>query len=623
MVEILEKIKSSLPSNADITDICFEGSEIVAYTKNPEFYIQNGDAVRKLVEEFKKRIEIRPDMSITTDMEKAEAKIKEIVPADANVKDIYFEPELGKVIIEAEKPGLVIGKGGETLRQIKSSIYWTPQIERAPIMKSDIVSSVRKMLHSETKYRKEFLNKVGLRIHSQKKEGEQWIRMSALGGFREVGRSCTLIQTPESNVLIDCGVEVSSNGFPYLNAPEFNINALDAVILSHAHLDHCGMIPSLYERGYEGPLYCTAPTRDLMVLLCLDYIDVCQREGRTISYTSKGVKEAVKHCIALEYDEVSDITPDVRLTLQNAGHLLGSSLVHLHIGEGLHNILYTCDMRYEKSRVFEPASTNFARVETLMLESTYGGEEDSLPSRIDAEKNIIASIDRVMERGGKVLIPSFAVERSQELMVILAENNFKYPVYLDGMLWDASAVYTVYPEFMSRDIQKKTFHKGENPFLSDMFKRVASQKEREEVMASPQPMVVIATSGMLIGGPSVEYLKNFAENPKNALLFVGYQSEGSLGKRIQKGWREIPMQSKEGKNNTLKINLEVLTVEGLSGHSDRNHLINYVYHLNTKPERIIVLHTENSKASDFTRALHKLFKVETLAPRDLEVVRLK
>ncbi len=622
-MEIFEKIKAGLPPEADIADISFEGSEIVVYTKNKEFYTQNGAVVRKLVDELKKRIEVRPDLSITMDMESSMAKIKEIVPQDAKIKDIYFEPELGKVIIEAEKPGLVIGKGGETLRTIKSTVFWAPQVERAPILKSDIVSSVRKTLHSETKYRKEFLNKVGMRIHAPKKQGEQWIRLSALGGYREVGRSCGLIQTPESNILLDCGADVSANQYPYFNAPEFDIAKLDAVILSHAHLDHSGMVPFLYEQGYRGPLYTTAPTRDLMVMLCLDYIDVCQREGRFVPYTSKGIKEAVKHCITLDYGEVSDITPDVRLTLQNAGHLLGSALIHLHIGDGLYNILYTGDLRFEKSRVFEQASTDFARVETLIMESTYGGPTDILPSRIDAEKSLMTKVNKVMERGGKVLMPSFAVERSQELMVILQENNFSHPIYLDGMLWDAAAVYTVYPEFMSREIQRKTFHEGGNPFLSPIFKRIASQKEREEVMNSKDPAVVIATSGMLIGGPAVEYLKAFAEDPKNGLLFVGYQGAGTLGNRIQKGWRELPVQTDNGKSTTLKINMEVDTVEGLSGHSDRSKLINFVYKLRSRPERIVLCHLDPSKAGDFTKTLHRMFKCEVVAPKTLDALRLK
>ncbi|MBI3412688.1 MAG: beta-CASP ribonuclease aCPSF1 [Candidatus Aenigmarchaeota archaeon] len=622
-MEIFDKIKEGLPPEADISDISFEGSEIVVYTKNKEFYTQNGMAVRRLVDELKKRIEVRPDLSMTMDIETASAKIKEIVPEDAKIRDIYFEPELGKVIIEAEKPGLVIGKGGETLRTIKSTIFWSPQVERAPILKSDIVSSVRKTLHSETKYRKEFLNKVGMRIHAPKKPGEQWIRLSALGGYREVGRSCGLVQTPESNILLDCGADVSSNQYPYFNAPEFDIAKLDAVVLSHAHLDHSGMVPFLYEQGYKGPLYTTAPTRDLMVMLCLDYIDVCQREGRFVPYTSKGIKEAVKHCITLDYGEVSDITPDVRLTLQNAGHLLGSALVHLHIGDGLYNILYTGDLRYEKSRVFEQASTDFARVETLIIESTYGGSSDVLPSRLDAEKSLLTKVGKVMQRGGKVLIPSFAVERAQELMVILQENNFDKPIYLDGMLWDAAAVYTVYPEFMSREIQRKTFHEGENPFLSPIFKRIASQKEREEVMNSKEPCVVIATSGMLIGGPAVEYLKAFAEDGKNGLLFVGYQGAGTLGNRIQKGWRELPVQTENGKTTTLKINMEVDTVDGLSGHSDRSKLINFIYKLHSRPERIVLCHLDPSKANDFAKTLHRMFKCEAIAPKVLDAIRLK
>jgi len=220
------------------------------------------------------------------------------------------------------------------------------------------------------------------------------------------------------------------------------------------------------------------------------------------------------------------------------------------------------------------------------------------------------------------LIPSFAVERAQDLMVILAKSNFKYTIYLDGMVWDATAIHTTYPEYFNKDLQRMILQKGNNPFTSEIFKRIGSQEEREKIMKSKEPCVIIATSGMLVGGPSISWLQNLAEDKKNTLVFVGFQGEGTLGRRIQKGWKEIPMEQ-NGKTIAIPINCDIVTIEGLSGHSDFKQLINYLSRLKQKPERIIVDHGESRKCIEFARTVHKMFRTETLAPKLLETIRLK
>ncbi|HDJ96750.1 MAG TPA: beta-CASP ribonuclease aCPSF1, partial [Candidatus Aenigmarchaeota archaeon] len=586
-----------------------EGSEIIVYTKDKEFFLSHEDIIRGIVEKLKKRIEVRLESNLSLEKEAAIEKIKEIVPEEAGIKQIYFEPERSLVIIAAQKPGLVIGKGGETFRKIKAETLWVPRIERVPPIKSDIIEGIRKVIHTQVKFRKEFLNKVGEKIFTERKTNRDWIRVIGLGGCREVGRSCILVETPKSKVLIDCGVNVggsNNNAFPYFQTKEFDYTELDAIIVSHAHLDHIGCVPMLFEHGYDGPLYLTTPTMDLATLLWLDYIDVMQRNAVNPIFTAKGVKEAVKRAIPLEYGEVSDVAPDVRLTFQNAGHVLGSALIHLHIGEGLHNIVYACDMKFGKTPLLDPAFTNFQRVETLIIESTYGGVNDIMPPRREAEQQLMDIVNKTMERNGIVLIPSFAVERAQDVMAILVENEFQYPVFIDGMIWDATGIYTAYPEYMSRSVQKKIFS-GKDPFLSDIFKRVASPQDREKVLEQ-RPCVIISTSGMLVGGPALTYLQNLAEDSRNTLIFVGYQGEGTLGRRIQKGWKEIPFKTEEGKTFTLNLQMEVQTVDGLSGHSDRNQLLSFVHRLASKPNKVIVVHGENHKTIDLARSIHKLFR---------------
>lgn len=625
-MKIKDEVIEGLPKDADISEICFEGSEIVVYVKNKDFFIDHEVPVRELVSKLKKRIAIRPDASITKDMEEVKKIIREIVPKEAEIEEITFEPAFSRLIIEAKKPGLVIGKNGETLKKIKKETLWASVVKRAPAIKSDVVKTIRKIIFKESEFRKKFLNKLGEKIHSTEKKEIEWIRVGFLGSAREVGRSCILLQTPESNVLLDCGIKPTGDEFPYINAPEVDISKIDAIVLSHAHLDHCGFIPYLYKYGYEGPLYSTAPTRDLFVLLSMDYIDISQREGSKSPYSKKDIENAVKHSIILDYDEVSDITPDMRITFQNAGHILGSSQVHIHLGEGLHNFVYTGDFNFERSRLFEPTFTKFQRVETLLMESTYGcsSEECIQPKREEAEERLKGLILETLNNGGKVLIPSFAVGRAQEVMCILADmKELRYPVYLEGMLWDATAIHTTYPEYLNRVLQRKILHEKDNPFTSSIFKRIGSVEGRKEVIESIQPCIVIATSGMLVGGPAIEYLKAFAEDPRNMIIFVGYQAEGTLGRKIQKGWKEIPIVGENGKRAALPIKMRVETVEGLSGHSDRNQLINYVYRLSDRPRKILINHGEESRSIDLAKTLHKLLKVETVVPKNLEIIRLK
>jgi predicted metal-dependent RNase len=190
------------------------------------------------------------------------------------------------------------------------------------------------------------------------------------------------------------------------------------------------------------------------------------------------------------------------------------------------------------------------------------------------------------------------------------------------MVWDITAIHTAYPEYLTNLIRKQIFHKDDNPFLNPIFKRIGSQKERMEVIEEMGACVILATSGMLVGGPSVEYLRHLSDNPKNSLVFVAYQGEGSLGKRIQRGETEFNVGT-GAKPEIMKIAMEIHTVEGLSGHSGRNQLMSFVHKCNPRPKRVLICHGESSRCSDLASSIHKQNRIETSAPRNLEAVRLK
>ena len=631
VIKIIENVKELLPSHADVSSISFEGANIVIYTNNKEFFLDSNGVIKEIVSEIKKRVELRPDPSLCMGVEKAEAEIKKLLPEEAGKTNIIFDPQRSQVIIEAEKPGIAIGKSGENLKEIKKKTFWVPLVQRIPSIKSKIIENIRNVLYLNDDYRRKFLNSVGERIYgNRKKEGKtEWIRITFLGGASQVGRSCYLLQTEESNIMVDCGVNVAASedsAYPFLQAPELKLDQLDAVILTHAHVDHSSLIRLLFKYGYRGPVYCTAPTRDVASLLCLDFISIGQMENKKSLYETSDVKEMVKHAITLNYEEVTDITPDVRLTFYDAGHILGSAMAHLHVADGLHNLMFTGDMNFESSNLLSSAVTKFPRLETLIIESTYGSKDDTVATRRESEDYLKNVIKETISKKGKILMPVLGVGRSQEIMLIL-ERAMKageipnVPIYLQGMVWDVTAIHTAYPDFFNNRTKQQIFHKNDNPFLSEIFKHVGSQKEMKQVIEGG-PCIILATSGMMTGGASVEYFKQLGEDAKNSLVLTSYQGEGSLGRRLQQGEKEIMFQEGRKQIPTF-VKMSIHSMHGFTGHSDRNQLMNFMHRLNPRPKKVLVVHGERSKSLDFASSVHKGLRIETQVPKNLETVRIK
>jgi len=605
----------------NVEKIELEGSTVVIYVKKREIIENIEHYVKELVDKLKKRVDIRAIPELLLNEEEAKKKILELVPPEAKIQDIYFDRDACIVYISAEKPGLIIGKEANLLRKIEKEIFWSVRIERIPVLKSNIMETLRKIFLAESSYRRKFLNEVGKKILKEIEEKRKWIRIVPLGGYREVGRSCTLLETPKSKILIDCGINAGNvqEFLPFFNTSEFDYNQIDAIVASHAHLDHIGAIPILYERGYDGPLYMTEPTLHLATLLWLDFMEVMHKSGIGDFYTSKGIKEAIRRTVTLKYGDVVDITPDTKLTFWNAGHILGSAICHFHIGRGLHNLVYALDQKFGKTLLLEPAHTQFPRIETLIIETTYGGKEDVMPPRKIVEEELMKIINNTMQRNGIVLIPSFSVERAQEIMAILYKNNFQYPIYLDGMIWEANEIFSAYPDYFSKSM-RKMINEGKNPFTAEIFKRITTKGEREKAW-NDRPCIIISTSGMMVGGPVIEHFVNLADDNRNTLIFVGYQGVGTLGRRIQRGEKEV-LVNYEGKQVNVKVNLEVYSTNGLSGHSDRRQLLAYIANLSAKPKKIICCHGEESKSISFARTVEKVFNIETVSPNNLESIRL-
>jgi len=629
---IMATILQSIPKEANITKIEYEGPRIALYTNTPRYLMENNEIISNLVNVIKKRIVVRTDESIRKSEEDARKILLEFVPPDANLQSTFFDTALGEVSLEAKRPWLLQRNAEEfNHAEVTEKIGWKLRIRKATTNPSSTIKMINYNLKVASADRSKQLRQIGDEIFRPRLAQKSEVSLFTLGGFGQVGRSCMLLTTAESKVLIDCGInpgaKTPSEAFPRLDWANFTLDDLDAVVIGHAHLDHTGFLPVLCKYGYKGPIYCTEPTLPMMNLIQLDAIKVASAQGRTPIYSERDVKQIMQQAITLTYGTVTDISPDIKLVFANAGHILGSSLCHFHIGAGDHNFVYSGDIKFGKSTLFEAANWNFPRVETLLIESTYGAKEDIQPSRQEVESAFINAINNTLADGGKILIPIPAVGRAQEIMLVIdhymkSGEMVEAPVFTEGMISEASSIHEAYPEYLARELRKKILETDDNPFDSEYFTNIEHHDAREEPLREGSPCIIMATSGMLEGGPVLEYFKNIAPDKNNKILFVSYQVNGTLGRRILDGSRQVSLLGKEGKIDVVSINCGVEKLDGFSGHSDYNQLISFVHKLRPKLRRVLVNHGERRKSANLSMSIGRMFRIPSHYPQIQEAIKL-
>jgi predicted metal-dependent RNase len=338
--------------------------------------------------------------------------------------------------------------------------------------------------------------------------------------------------------------------------------------------------------------------------------------GTAAPYSLRDIEQVVVHTIPLSFGIVTDISPDVKLMLSNAGHILGSGLIHLHIGNGDHNLLYTGDLKFGKTYLLENAIWNFPRVETIIMESTYGDKQDIFPPREESNNCLIDSINDTISGGGKILLPVPSVGLAQELILIIhmymkAGKIDKTKMLIEKIILEASSVHEVFPEYLSREMNHRVLDTQDAPFREQEFNFVESAR------LTSGPAIIFSPSSMLIGGPSVEYLRQISEDPRNKLILTSYQAAGTPGRHIQDGGREISVCGQ-----TIAINCKVQKIEGFSSHSDYNQLVAYINRLKSKLRRILVNHGERANVQNLASSLNRMFKIPTQHPLVQEATKL-
>ena len=615
---IMAVILQSLPQDAALTKIEYEGPKIALYSKNPSYLMQNSQVVTNMVNTIKKRIVVRTDESIRKPQAKSAQIISKSIPAEVGVAGTFFDPVLGEALVFAKKPWM-LAQTGEDFDNIDlaEKTGWRVRIRKAPRSMAAI-ENVYRLLGETVAERTRFYREVGDKIFRDKLIGEPEASLMTLGGFAEVGRSCILLATQESKILLDCGINESAResllALPRFDVAGIGMDEIDAVVLSHAHMDHSGFVPALFKYGYDGPVYCTEPTMLLMAILQKDYV----QKSKSPLYSERDIDRGLVHTIPLTHGIVTDISPDVKLVLSNSGHMLGSVSAHLHIGNGDHNIVYSGDMKFGKTLALDNAFWNFPRVETMIIESTYGGKEDVLCSREEAEANLARLITSAAHAGGRVLIPVPAAGIAQELLLTIglltkASRLTNVPVLVEKIISDATDIHEVYPEFLSRELRPRISESEESPFGSQFFSTVESFQTKQG-----EPSVILAPSSMLLpGGPSAGYLEQLASDPLSKVILVSYQAPESPGRLLLDGSRQLNLNGK-----TLDVRCQIDRVDGFASHSDYNQLMAYVSRLRPKLRRVLVNHGERPKAQNLASQINKIFKIQTQHPLVQEAIKL-
>jgi len=463
------------------------------------------------------------------------------------------------------------------------------------------------------------------------------ITLRFCGGVGTVTGSMHLISTPRSRVLVDCGLfHGHRDEFYSVNSQfSFNPSDLDACVISHAHIDHCGNLPTLIKHGFRSDIHCTPATRDLCRYMLPDsgyvqeedikYVNkINRRKGlppREPLYTKKEAELSLKYFRPVEYYKRFQICEDIDLTFFDAGHILGSAIPVFDIKarKGRVRLAYATDLgRYDMPLMRDPEIPK--DIDYLIIESTYGGR--SHESINDAKERFAETINRTVGRGGKVIIPSFALERTQLIVFFIGElmkegKIKKIPIYVDSPLAvNLTDVFRQNWEYFD-DETKRLFQEEGDPLGSDNVTYVSGVNDSKSLHNEPAPLIIISAAGMCENGRILHHLKNSVENPRNTIVIVGFMAKDTLGRRLVEKDKLIRIFGQ-----LYELNAEVAVFNAFSAHADEKGLFDYVKGCRETVAQVFVVHGEQDQ-SDCLRDRIRTLGIKAKVPGKDETVFLK
>ena len=504
------------------------------------------------------------------------------------------------------------------------------------------------------------------------------IQIQFLGAVGTVTGSQFLVSAGQHRLLVDCGMfqgspeEVSRNRMPFAYDP----GGVDALLLTHAHLDHCGRIPALVRAGYHGPIITTRGTADLAEIVLRDAAKLQQEaenrwrrhhpdeaaaydaeladeaagaeddEGmpermrtappeasthtRAALYTDADVEQTVRQFKAVDYEQVVEVVPGVSAVFHDAGHILGSAIIELRLtdGEATTTVVFSGDLGRSDTPILRDP-TPIAHADYVLIESTYGNREHA--DHDAAVTELADAINEVNSDRGVLLVPSFAIGRTQEIVWVLDElardgRIPRLPLYLDSpMASRASEVYLRHPEVYDEETAS-LLRSGQSPLEYPGETYTNSVEQSKSIRTASRPLMVVASSGMLTGGRILHHLKDFLPDPACTLLFIGYQGEGTLGRHIQGGAKTARIDGQE-----YPVRCRVRSISGFSAHADEHELADWLRHFvaaggsrtaNGTPKQVFVVHGDPDAAAAFGQRIHKELGLEALLPTYRQTVTL-
>ena len=458
------------------------------------------------------------------------------------------------------------------------------------------------------------------------------MKIKFCGASTGVTGSCHLLTSGEHKILLDCGQFQGGKAQDALNYEKFPFepSEIECVVLSHAHIDHCGRLPLLTKRGFEGKIYCTDATADLLSVMLKDSAYIHEKEtewknrkaeraGREQVeplYTIEDAEKALSLVSPILYDQQIEINSDMKIVFNDAGHILGSAITELWVTEDdkESKIVFSGDLGMEGRPILRDP-TYIKKADYVIMETTYGNRiHKELGSGVEKLIEIILNTTR---RGGNVVIPSFAVGRTQELIYELNrfyDSNNEYRKELDKIfVYIDSPMATTATEIFRRNAQvfdeetREYILKDDNPLEFKNLKFTRSSKESQDLNFNKEPKIRISASGMCEAGRIRHHLKHNLWNPKNSIVFVGYQGQGTLGRSLVEGIKMVTLFGEE-----IQVNAEIHNLEGFSGHADQNGLFAWLAHFEQKPKQIFLVHGEEESKKDFAKLVNEKLSYEPI-----------
>lgn len=458
-------------------------------------------------------------------------------------------------------------------------------------------------------------------------------KLTFIGACHEVTGSCFLLQTDYLNILIDCGMKQGSSNLQFIDLP-IDENQIDYVLLTHAHIDHSGNLPLLYKKGFRGKVLCTNGTKQLCEIMLRDsaFIQMSdtewvnkrnKRSGKELiepTYDIDDADNVLKHFEGHNYSElfyIEDGDRNITIKFIDAGHLLGSSSIYIDLytdGNGYKSLLFSGDIgNTNQPLIKNPVYPDDA--DYVIMESTYGNRNHEKPS--DYIFLLADIINDTFDRGGNLVIPAFAVGRTQEFLYFIREIKEKnlvkkqdFKVYLDSPLAnEATTIYDKtaleYCNYETRELIKK----GINPIIFDGLIRTSSIEDSMKITTDPDPKIIISAAGMCDAGRIRHHLKHNLWRKECTVLFVGYQANGTLGRLILDGADTVRIFGED-----IKVSAKVIQFPGISAHADQNGLCNWVNNLLTKPEKVFIVHGDEESAMGFCNTLKNVYRLDAEIP---------